>query len=245
MDKKTVVNEAVAGVVGQTDLMSEFDLMVDAVMGDITKSVGLTFDVEKAVSDIERLESGIASCLWSALISQCDSVLAGEVYQGEPITFTWSEVVRQKWCDTYLATGGFPADSNAAIMAWSRNYKVLNKLYGYVKPTADTKESEKKAKQRAKEKELLAAYNDVSIDELKEQAKHIADDAVEDKAVKKELDKLVKVINAKKKAVEAENKDTIKELKDSIKAKLKDCIDVFVLENVLMAFSSDTEDMFD
>ena len=146
---------------------------------------------------------------------------------------------------SYIGKGGFPADSNAPNMAWSRASKWLARDFNITKPTAETKDSEKKAKQRAKEKELLAAYNDVSIDELKEEAKQIADDAVEDKEVKKELDKLVKVINAKKKAVEAENKDTIKELKDSIKAKLKDCIDVFVLENVLMAFSSDTEDMFD
>ena len=224
-------------VVGSNDLLARFDEMMAEQLPDIDKSAEMMVSVEKWETDAETAQAGIASLLFGVLDSQ------------GALTLAWYDVVRMAWGDKYRAVKGLPADANGAVdTAWSRGFGLVTKLYGLTKPKAETKGAEKKAEQRAKQDEKLAAYIDQPVDDLRTQARDLFNKSSETRD-KKEASKLRAEANLISKAIDkiqasevADTKEAVKSIKKLITAMLKHVDDLSVLGDVQVLLDGALDD---
>ena len=219
MNKKTLE----VAVESTLPLVSQFDEVMGLQMDDITKSAEMLVSVERAEGDIADKKAGLSSLLYGVLVSQ-----------GEPMTNGWFEMVRLQWRGVYNTAKGGMLNDGALDTAWSRVFKMVSDDYGLTKPKAETKDAEKKAVQRQKQAELLAAYEDVPIDDIKAQVKDLFTKAGDgDEKAKAEANKLSKVVKALTKAETDEAKARMKEVKAEITKLVKECDNLDVLETIL------------
>ena len=222
-----VLNNAVVGSLPVAEV-SASDAMVAIIaeqLPELAKSAEMLITIDRQLDDVESGKSGIASIIRDVLLSQ------------GVLTFAWHEVVRLNWGDVYRARKGLPTGKegdNATNVAWHRVQKYTVDMFPEcAKPKAETNDAEKKAAQRAKQAELLAAYEDVPVADLKAQVKSLYNQAGDgNKEAKKEANKLEKVLTAKVNAETNAVKEEVKALKDSIKELLKKVDDVAVLDEV-------------
>ena len=234
---KNEVVVAVQEVVGGSDLLARFDAMMAEQLPDIDKAAEMMVSVEKWETDAETAQAGIASLLFGVLDSQ-----------GE-LTLAFYDVVRLAWGDKYRALKGLPADAQGAVdTAWSRSFGLVTKFYGVTKPKAETKGAEKKAEQRAKQEEKLAAYIDKPVDELRSQARELFNQSSETRD-KKEASKLRAEANLISKAIDkiqsaevADTKEAVKAIKKLITAMLKHVDDLGVLGDVQVLLDDALDD---
>ncbi len=228
--------------------VNQFVAMLGGFNAEISKSADMLVSVERLEGDLTDTKAGLSSILFGVLVSQCESVLAGDVYAGEPVSLGWHDAVRLSWLDAYGSAKGGVLNDKALNMAWSRVMKLLSDDFGYEKPKAATKEAEAKAGKRAEEAQLLAAYEAVPVAELKDKAKALfnvaGDGGKQGKEALKEAKLITKAID-KATSAEAELlKVQVKEVKDSIRDLLKRTDDFYVLAEVqelLLGSVNDTE----
>jgi hypothetical protein len=228
--------------------VNQFVATLGEFNGAISKSADMLVSVERLEGDLTDTKAGLSSILFGVLVSQCESVLAGDVYAGEPVLLGWHEAVRLSWLDAYGSAKGGVLNDKALNVAWSRVSKLLSDDFGYEKPKAVTKEAEAKATKRAEEAQLLAAYQAVPVAELKDKAKALfnvaGDGGKQGKEALKEAKLITKAID-KATSAEAELlKEQVKEVKDSIRDLLKRTDDLWVLHEVndlLRGSVNDTE----
>lgn len=206
----------------------------DAVLAEQAESIqsvaSNVAELYRADSEIESIGVRVADRLNDVLLSQ-----------GE-LTLGWFDAVRLGFGDAYRAVKVGSSDE-AVRKAWSRAFKLVTDYYNIEKPKAETNGAEKKAQQRAKQAELLAAYETLDVVELKDKAKSLFNKAGDgDKAARKEADLIVKAIEARSKAEHTERKDMLKEVKGKITAALKQVSDLDVLTDVLVMLEGSVED---
>lgn len=222
---KTVVDVSVVSPVNQfVATLGEYAL-------DISHSADMLVSVEKLEGNIADTKAGISSILWGVLVSQTEP--------NEPVALGWHEAVRLSWGDEYRSAKGGALSDDAVNMAWSRVMKLLADDYGYVKPKAETKGAEAKAEKRAKQAELLAAYEAVPVADLKSQAKALYNKAGDgDKEAKKQADLIIKAIDLKSKSFDTELKASLKLVRSEIIALVKQVEDLSILNDVAEALAS-------
>jgi hypothetical protein len=155
-------------------------------------------EMYKAEHEVEALGVRVADNLNAVLMSQ-----------GE-LTLGWYQAVSYGFGDAYKVIKVGSSDE-AVRKAWSRAFKLVTEYYNVTKPTSTNSEAEKKAEQRAKQAELLAAYEDKSESELRSEAKSLYNKAGDgDKEAKKQADLIVKAIDTRVKAEAKEAKDATK-----------------------------------
>lgn len=224
-------SNVVVAVQSTIPAVDAFDAVIAEQSADIVKSAEMMVSVEKLEGDVVDKKAGISSLLYGVLISQ-----------GEPVTHAWHEVVRLQWGDAYRANKGGALTDTAIDTAWSRVYKLVSDAYGLTKPKAETKDAERKAKERA---ELLVAYEDFSIDELKAKAKDLinkSDNIVTGKQAKQEANKVIKAIEARSRDQNAKMKAELKDVKKQIADTLKQVDDILVLHDVLEMLEGSVDD---
>jgi hypothetical protein len=216
--------------------VNQFVAMLGGFNAEISKSADMLVSVERLEGDLTDTKAGLSSILFGVLVSQCESVLAGDVYAGEPVSLGWHDAVRLSWLDAYGSAKGGVLNDKALNMAWSRVMKLLSDDFGYEKPKAVTKEAEAKAGKRAEEAQLLAAYEAVPVAELKDKAKALFNKAGDGGKQGKEALKEAKLITkAIDKATSAETellKVQLKAVRADIVALLKQVDDLYTLQEV-------------
>lgn len=207
-----------------------FDAVLAEQADGIQSVATLVAELYKADDAIESTGVKVADRLRDVLLSQ------GELSLG------WFDAVRLAFGDDYRKIKVGSSDE-AVRKAWSRAFKLVTDYYNIEKPKAETSGAEAKAAQRAKQAELLAAYETLDVVELKDKAKSLFNKAGDgDKAARKEADLIVKAIEARSKAEHAERKDMLKEVKAKINAALKQVSDLDVLTDVLVMLEGSVED---
>lgn len=211
--------------------VNAFDAVLAEQADGIQSVASMVAELYKADDAIESTGVKVADRLRDVLLSQ------GELKLG------WFDAVRLAFGDDYRKVKVGSSDE-AVRKAWSRAFKLVTDYYSDIeKPKAETSGAEKKAEQRAKQAELLAAYETLDVVELKDKAKSLFNKAGDgDKAARKEADLIVKAIEARSKAEHAERKDMLKEVKAKITAALKQVADLDVLTDVLVMLEGSIED---
>lgn len=217
--------------------VNQFVATLGEFSGEIAKSAGMMVSVETMEGDIANTKAGMISIMYGVLVSQCDSVLAGDVYAGEPVVLGWHEAVRLSYGDCYRSAKGGTLSDDAVFKAWSRVMVGLSDDYAYVKPKAETKGAEGKAGKRAEEAEAIAALiASAPVAELQDRAKALFNKAGDGGKAGKEALAQAKLITKaidKATSVEAELlKVQAKEAKDAIRALLKEVDDLYTLHEV-------------
>lgn len=211
--------------------VNQFVATLGGFSSEINQSAGMLVSVEKLEGDVADTKAGLSSILWGVLVSQ-----------GEPVLLGWHDAVRLSWGDAYRSARGGSLSDEAVNTAWFRVMKLLSDDYGYTKPKAETKGAEGKAQARAKQAELLAAYEAVPVADLKAKAKALYNQAGDgDKEAKKQADTIVKAIEAKTKAVEKASMSELKALRSEIVALVKQVTNVDVLADVASMLSDAVE----
>jgi len=165
-------NSVVPVNVSEVKPVNQFVATLNEYHDDIAKSANMMVSVEKMEGDIADTKAGMLSILYGVLVSQCESVLNGGVYAGEPVSFGWHEAVRMSYGDCYRSAKGGKLSDDAVDKAWSRSMTGLSNDYSYVKPKAETKSAELKSAKRAEEAEKIAALiSSVPVAELQDRAK--------------------------------------------------------------------------
>lgn len=224
--------------VSEVKPVNQFVATLGSFNTEIAKSAGMLVSVERLEGDIADTKAGLVSILYGVLVSQCESVLAGDVYAGEPVVLGWHEAVRLSFGDCYKSAKGGTLGDTAVDTAWSRVMKLLSDDYSYVKPKAETKGAELKSAKRAEENEAIAALiASVPVAELQDRAKAQYNKVPElkGKAAQEALKEAKLLTKAIDKATSAETellKVQAKEAKDAIRALLKDVSDLYVLHEV-------------
>ena len=216
----------------QSNVLDGFDVVMAEQADDIHEVASLVSAIHKAESDIEGKEANIADLLRDVLLSQ------------GVLTFAWFEMVRLAFGDNYrkIKTG---ASDDAVDKAWSRAFGAVTSYYKDVaKPkSTSAKAEQKRAERETKEAEMLAAYGDMSVSELRDNMKAQYNKAGDgNKEAKKEADKIAKVIDIKTKAEQAEAKDQLKEMRAYIASFLKQVTDFDVLAEVLDLLRGSVDD---
>jgi hypothetical protein len=223
------LNTAVASTIPAVDA---FDAVLAEQSADIEKVADMLVSVERAESDVMNTSAGIADLMYGVLISQ-----------GEPVGLGWYDVVRLSFGDAYRSAKGGAILDNSVNQAWSRVFKLVSDAYGLTKPKAEGADAERKAEQRAKQAELLAAYESLDVVDLKDKAKALYNKAGDgDKAARKEADLIVKAIDIRNKEQSNKLKEESKALKVNITALLKQVTDVSVLGEVLDLLQGSVDD---
>lgn len=212
-----------------------------AMLGDFNAEISLiasnVAELYRADSEIESIGVRVADSLYGVLVSQCDSVLAGDVYAGEPVSFGWFEAVRLEFGGAYKVVKAGASDE-AVRKAWSRAFALVTEDYGMKKPVAETKGAELKSAKRAEENEAIAALiASVPVAELQDRAKAQYNKVPElkGKAAQEALKEAKLLTKAIDKATSAETellKAQAKEAKETIRALLKEVDDLYVLHEV-------------
>jgi hypothetical protein len=207
-----------------------FDAVIASQSELISSVASNVAELYRADSELESLGVRVADKLNEVLQSQ------GELSLG------WYDAVRLSFGDAYKVVKVGSSDE-AVRKAWSRAFKLVTDYYNIEKPKAESSGAEKKAAQREKQAELLAAYESLDVVELKDKAKSLYNKAGDgDKQAKKEADLIVKAIDARSKAEQAERKDLLKDIKTKISATLKQVYDLDVLADVLVMLEGSVED---
>ena len=223
------LNIAVASTIPAVDM---FDAVMSEQSADITRVADMLVSVERAESDVINTSAGIADLMYGVLISQ-----------GEPVGLGWYDAVRLSFGDAYRSAKGGAILDNSVNQAWSRVFKLVSDGYGLTKPKAEGVDAERKAEQRAKQAELLAAYESLDVVDLKDKAKALYNKAGDgDKAARKEADLIVKAIDIRNKEQSNKLKEESKALKVNITALLKQVTDVSVLGEVLDLLQGSVDD---
>jgi hypothetical protein len=224
--------------VSEVKPVNQFVATLGEFHDDIAKSASMMVSVEKMEGDIADTKAGMISILYGVLVSQCESVLNGDTYAGEPVSFGWHEAVRMSYGDCYRSAKGGTLSDDAVDKAWSRSMAGLSDDYGYVKPKAETKGAELKSAKRAEENEAIAALiASVPVAELQDRAKAQYNKVPElkGKAAQEALKEAKLLTKAIDKATSAETellKAQAKEAKETIRALLKEVDDLYVLHEV-------------
>lgn len=217
--------------------VNQFVATLGSFNAEIAKSAGMLVSVERLEGDIADTKAGLASIVFGVMVSQCDSVLAGDVYAGEPVVLGWHEAVRLSFGDCYKSAKGGTLGDTAVDTAWSRVMKLLSDDFGYTKPKATGKEAEAKSVKRAVEAEKIAALiASAPVEALQDKARSLFNKAGDGgKAGKEALAEAKLITKAIDKASSAEAellKVQLKDVKDSIRALLKEVDDLYTLQEV-------------
>ena len=222
-------------VVGTLPAVEAFDAVLAEQLSDITRSADLLVNVERAETDVLNASAGIADLLYGVLISQ-----------GEPCSLGWYDAVRLSWGDAYRSAKGANVLDNTVNQGWSRSFKLVSDAYGLSKPKAETAGAEKKAEQRAKQEEKMAAYIDKPVQELKDKARALFDKAADGgkdaPKLRAEANLISKVIEKQASEANKAQADLVKELKASIKELLKEVSDSVVLAEVEAMLQGSVDD---
>ena len=212
-------------VVGTLSAVDAFDAVLAEQLVDIGRVADMLVSVERAESDVLNASAGIADLLYGVLISQ-----------GEPCSLGWYDAVRLAWGDAYRKAKGANVLDNTVNQGWSRSFKLVSDAYGLSKPKAETAGAEKKAEQRAKQEEKMAAYIDKPVQELKDKARALFDKAADGgkdaPKLRAEANLISKVIEKQASEANKAQAELVKELKASIKELLKEVSDTVVLAEV-------------
>lgn len=178
--------------------------------GTLSAIVSDIFSAETGRAEAQAAENRAVIALRSLLLQQVDD--NGQVH------YAWHESVRCETGDEYRRQRQGITD-NAVDAMWSRQMKLQAETYGYKKPVAPNGEAERKRAERQKaEAELLAAYQDKSVAELKAERKEAYSDAGDgDKAAKKRAADLDKVLRIRTKDETAAEAARVAELWDTIR----------------------------
>jgi len=208
-----------------------FDGVMVEQAESITNVASLVAELYRADDMIEANSVKVADMLRDVLLSQ------GVLMLG------WFDAVRLAFGDDYRKVKVGSSDE-AVRKAWSRAFKCVTDLYSDIeKPKAETSGAEAKAAQRAKQAELLAAYEDTPVHELRTKAKELYNQAGDgDKEAKKQADLIIKAVDAKQKAEVKEAKDSLKAIKADITALLKLVTDLEVLTDVRVMLEGSVDD---
>jgi hypothetical protein len=234
----TKSSQVVPVSVSDVSPVNQFVATLGSFNAEIAKSAGMLVSVERLEGDIADTKAGLVSIIYGVLVSQCDSVLAGDVYAGEPVVLGWHDAVRLSFGDCYVSAKGGKLSDDAKDKAWSRVMVGLSDDYGYVKPKAETKGAEAKSAKRAEEKEAIAALiASVPVAELQDRAKAQYNKVPELKGkaqadALKEAKFLTKAIDTATSAEVELLKVQVKDVKDSIRALLKEVDDLYTLQEV-------------
>jgi len=218
--------------------VNQFVATLGEFKSELTKSADMLVSVEVSENDIDNKKAGIASILYGVLVSQSDSVLAGEIYAGEPVVLGWHEAVRLSFGDCYKSARGGKISDDAVDKAWSRVMKLLSDDYAYVKPKAETKGAELKSVKRAEEKQAIAALiASAPVAELQDRAKALYNKVPELKGktaqeALKQAKLYTKAIDTATSAEAELLKVQVKDVKDSIRTLLKEVDDLYTLQEV-------------
>jgi hypothetical protein len=219
--------------------VNQFVATLGEFKSELIKSADMLVSVEVSESDIDNKKAGIASILYGVLVSQSASVLAGEIYAGEPVVLGWHDAVRLSFGDCYKSARGGKISDDAVDKAWSRVMKLLSDDYAYVKPKAETKGAEAKSAKRAEEAEAVAALiAEVPVAELQDRAKWLYNKVPELRGgeAKEALAQAKLYTKAIDKATSAEAdalKAKLKTMRADIVALVKQVDDAYVLGEVL------------
>lgn len=230
--------------VSEVKPVNQFVATLGEFHNDIAKSASMMVSVEKMEGDIADTKAGMVSILFGVLVSQCESVLNGDVYAGEPVSFGWHEAVRMSYGDCYRSAKGGTLSDDAVDKAWSRSMVGLSDDYGYIKPKAETKGAELKSAKRAEENEAIAALiASVPVAELQDRAKAQYNKVPElkGKAAQEALKEAKLLTKAIDKATSAETellKASLKLVRSEIIALVKQVEDLSILNDVAEALAS-------
>lgn len=212
--------------------LEAYDAIIESQADDIVKCVTLLVSVERLENDMNHTKTSIGTILKDVLVSQ------------GTLTYGWCESVRMRFGDSYRGANVGASDV-AVNKAWSRVFKIVTDDFGIQKPKSESAGAEAKMvqreKQAEKQAELLAAFSDISVNELQNEVKSLYNKAGEgnkpdNKLAKKEADKIVKVIDTRNKAENAERVAFLKSLKSELMAYVKECEDVEVLTRAIDIF---------
>lgn len=208
-------------VISTIPAVDAFDAVIAEQADAIHTVASLTADLYRVDGELENAGVRVGDNLYDVLVSQ------------GVLTLGWFQAVQFAVADAYRIVKPGVSD-DAVRKAWSRAFKCVTDNYSIEKPKATTNEAERKATARAKEVELLAAYESLDVVELKDKVKDLYNKAGDgDKKAKKEADLIVKAIDIRSKAENEEFKAERKELKSRIAGALKKVDDIMVLEEVL------------
>jgi hypothetical protein len=231
-------NLEVPVAVSEVKPVNQFVATLGEFTADITKSAEMLAAVEKQEDTITNTKAGLSSILYGVLVSQCESVLDGKPYAGEPVLFGWFEAVRLTWEGAYNSARGGNLEDTAIRKGWSRAFGCVSDDYGMKKPVAETKGAEAKSAKRAEEKQAIAALiAEVPVAELQDRAKSLYNKVPELKGkaqaeALKEAKFLTKAIDTATSAETELLKEQVKQAKDDIRALLKEVADLYVLQEV-------------
>lgn len=221
------LNKAVLSIIPAVDA---FDAVIAEQADAIYNVASLTADLYRVDGELKNTGVQVADMLADVLGSQ------------GVLTYGWFQAVQFAVADAYRIVKPGVSD-DAVRKAWSRAFACVTDNYNIEKPKAENKEAEKKAVQRAKEVELLAAYESLDVVELKDKVKDLYNKAGDgDKKAKKEADLIVKAIDIRSKAENEEFKAERKELKSQIAGALKKVEDISVLQEVLYSLLGSVDD---
>jgi hypothetical protein len=218
--------------------VNQFVATLGSFNAEIAKSAGMLVSVERLEGDIADTKAGLVSIIYGVLVSQSDSVLAGEIYAGEPVVLGWHDAVRLSFGDSYTSAKGGKLSDDAVDKAWSRVMKGLSDDYGYEKPKATGKEAEAKSAKRAEEAQAVAALiASAPVAELQDRAKMLYNKVpdLKGKQAQEALAQAKLYTKAIDKANSAEAellKVQVKDVKDSIRTLLKEVDDLYTLQEV-------------
>ena len=235
-------------VVGTLPAVEAFDAVLAEQLSDITRSADLLVNVERAETDVLNASAGIADLLFGVLTSQCESVLNGLPFNDntDKVSLGWYDAVRLSWGDAYRSAKGANVLDNTVNQGWSRSFKLVSDAYGLSKPKAETAGAEKKAEQRAKQEEKMAAYIDKPVQELKDKARALFDKAADGgkdaPKLRAEANLISKVIEKQASEANKAQAELVKELKASIKELLKEVSDTVVLAEVESMLQGSVDD---
>jgi hypothetical protein len=226
MVTKTLVN----AVASTLPLVNQFDAVLAEQAEGIFNTASLTADLYRADHELEAISIRVGDTLHGVMVSQ-----------GE-LTYGWFEAVRLAVNDAYRVVK-VGASDEAVRKAWSRSWKCVTDNYTIEKPASGSSDAEKKAAQRAKQAELLAAFEDKSESELRSEAKSLYNKAGDgDKEAKKQADLIVKAIDTRAKSEAKEAKDSTKAIKAEITALLKKVNDLSVLMDIQIMLEGSVDD---
>lgn len=217
-------------MVTKTNAVDSFDVVIAGQFEVINSVASNVAELYHADNAMESIGVRVADALNDVLMSQ------GELSLG------WFDAVRFSFGDAYKVVKVGSSDE-AVRKAWSRAFKLVTEYYNVVKPTSTNSDAEKKAEQRAKQAELLSAFEDKSEAELRTEAKSLYNKAGDgNKEAKKQADLIVKAIDTRVKAEAKKAKESTKTIKAEITALLKKVNDLSVLTDVQVMLEGSVDD---
>lgn len=160
---------------------------------------------------------------------------------GTDPTYDQWEAGRLQWVSGYVEAN--PDNTgNAADKAWERFTKLLNELFGLIKPTSNNPVAKKKREEREKKAaDLLAKYQDQSAAELRatiEHAYQVLSQNPNHKDSLKQVKELDKVLKAKQSAANKQYGEELKEMRNDVIDAVRKCTEIEALAAALDILNS-------